>query len=209
MSAPIGLFGGTFDPIHQGHVNLVSQLAEQVGLEKVWVMPCLISPHKQGPGVQSHHRLAMAKLATEHHDMFQVSDWELTQTGPSYTVQTLEMLRDQDTDKTIMMFMGMDSLIRFTQWRRWQDILKMCHLLVNQRPGYHISQIDPVLQTRLTTDVQSLKHQSTGKIYLGKGQEIDISSSQIRQALPTQKTCPDYLGNKVFMYIKQHELYSC
>ena len=130
-----GIFGGTFDPIHNGHLLPLRQAAEQVGIQKVGLMPCHIPPHKGTPSVSSHQRLKMVELACETDPLFYADDFELLRETPSYSVETLKQKKQQKPEQTLCFFMGMDSLRSLNSWYHWQDLLSYCHIIVCKRPG--------------------------------------------------------------------------
>ena len=212
MSAELaGLYGGTFDPIHQGHLAPVEQIAAQIGLEQVVLMPCHIPPHRQSPAVDSTHRLAMVKLAAEAYPRFRVSDWEITRQAPSYTVDTLHHLCQTWPDKHWYVFIGMDSLLSFHRWHRYQDILTMANLVVALRPGAVIEAADAEI-TRLLAEhrvvgIDALKHSKAGAIYLAENELQDVSATELRQQLQTGNTSHPMLNADVSRYIAHHGLY--
>ncbi|UAA39941.1 nicotinate-nucleotide adenylyltransferase [Paraneptunicella aestuarii] len=210
MQPVIGIYGGTFDPIHYAHIFPVQQAAQQVGIEQVKLMPCHIPPHKNQPNTKPSDRLAMVKLVSEHVTIFSADDRELRRHKASYTIDTLEEMRSENPNSPICFFIGMDSLTSFHQWHRWQDILDYCHLVVCCRPGYHQEQqtdIADFLQQRETAKPQDLHDKLNGHVFYAQTDEIDISSTMIREnlrvGLPVDELLPPY----ILSYIRQHHLY--
>ena len=209
--AMLGFYGGTFDPIHQGHLQLALYVAEHCQLSCLQLLPCHLPPHRAHPGVSSTHRAAMVELAIAPYPQLKLNLLELAKNSASYTVETLLLLRQQYPTDTLLFVIGMDSLNQFQRWYRYQDILQLCHLVVLQRPGY--SAVDAatqqLLQQHQAVDLSALQQQSAGKILLLDNPVYDISASQIRQSL--QSDCiavPTELQiTAVSRYIRQHELY--
>lgn len=205
----IGLFGGTFDPIHLGHIHSLAHAAEVLGLGQIRVLPCKLPPHKQAPGVTVEHRLAMASLAIAPFDFLILDDYELNAPEPSYTVNTLRHFKRPNNQ--LYFFIGMDSLLSFHQWHEYQRILSLAHLVVLKRPGYALDaqQLLPELSKKLTTEVKDLQKSDAGRILLLDNDQRDVSSTQIRRLLQTSDNWSQNLGlsEEVFAYIKQHKLY--
>jgi nicotinate-nucleotide adenylyltransferase len=181
---PIGILGGTFDPIHYGHLKPAQQILTGLGLNEIRLMPSHKPPHKTGTNATSEQRAHMATLACQDMPGFSVDLRELQRHDPSYTVVTLENIRQDLPDTPICFLMGMDSLLSFKSWYRWADILPLCHLVVSYRPGSVLdsqSAIADVLERHQTNDYQQLHQHHRGLIYLAEIEQLDISSSQIRQ----------------------------
>lgn len=191
------LFGGTFDPIHLGHIKTVVAACKQIQADELIFIPCHIPPHKQSPSVTSADRLNMVQLVADNLNAevnFQVScsDHELSRGGASYTSLTLSHFAKQKPQAQLYFFIGMDSYLNFTSWYNWQQILSHCQLLVAQRPGYQLTtEPDPLLQ----------QHRQLVTI-----EQYDISSSQIRNdgSAQLKKT---WLSKPVQNYIEKNNLY--
>ncbi len=210
--AMLGFYGGTFDPIHQGHLQLALYVQQHCQLEQLQLLPCHLPPHRAHPGVSSEHRAAMVELAIAPYPALTLNKLELGKQSPSYTVETLEILRRQYPNDTLCFVIGMDSLCAFTRWHRYQDILRLCHLLVCQRPGYaENTEATMLLQSYGAQNIQELQSQQTGKILLLQNPLFDISASQIRAGLqqnePQQTPSPALQIPAVMTYIQQHGLY--
>lgn len=224
--AMLGFYGGTFDPIHQGHLQLALYVQQFCQLDQLQILPCHLPPHRAHPGVSSAHRSAMVQLAIAPYPQLQLNRLELDKNAPSYTVETLQQLKQQHPQDTLLFVIGMDSLCQFTRWHRWQDILQLCHLLVCQRPGYQPD--DPLTQQLLlqhqASQLSQLQQQPSGLILLLDNPLLDISASEIRAALfsaqpssqpavpasdqAQQSVDPALQICAVSGYIRQHQLYS-
>lgn len=206
------LYGGTFDPIHYGHLKPVEALAKQVALQQVTIMPNNVPPHRQQPLANSQQRKAMVELAIAEKPLFHLDDRELQRETPSYTVETLEQLRAEiGATQPLAFIIGQDSLLNLQRWHRWETLLTLCHLLVCQRPGYSLTMNTPAeqqwLDTHLTSSVEQLHAQPAGKIYLAQTPMYDISATNIRQRLEQHLPCDDLLPPAVAEFIRQHQLY--
>ncbi|MDC9819122.1 nicotinate-nucleotide adenylyltransferase [Pectobacterium polonicum] len=205
-------FGGTFDPIHYGHLQPVTALAKLVGLTQVVLMPNNVPPHRQQPEASSQQRFHMAELAVEDNPLFTVDDRELQRQTPSYTIDTLEALRvEKGFNAPLGFIIGQDSLLTLHRWHRWQDLLSVCHLLVCARPGYRSTMETPALQQwlddHLTHTPDDLHQHSHGRIFLADTPLVTISATDIRQRRQHGLNCHDLLPPIVLNYIDEHGLY--
>lgn len=220
LNPPIGLLGGTFNPIHWGHLLPTKTIMNQLNLGRMMLIPAHRPPHKQTPGVDSDKRGHMVKLACEHMQQqhqnqiegcqFEVNLLELERSEPSYTVETLKIVQQQNPNTPLCFLMGMDSLINFHTWYQFEQIIELCHLVVSTRPGYQLAATSPAAQLlaqRQTHNCQDLSHSLGGKVYLADIEPIDVSSSQIRADIAADKTVDHLLPANVLGYINQMQLY--
>lgn len=205
-------FGGTFDPIHYGHLMPVTALAKIVGLSKIVLLPNNVPPHRPQPEATSQQRLRMTQLASENNALFHVDERELQRQTPSYTIDTLEALRGETGAETPLAFViGQDSLLTLHQWHRWEDLLGVCHLLVCARPGYQSTLSTPTLQKwledHLTKDPRDLHQQTHGRIFMADTPLVTISATEIRKRRQAGLDCQDWLPPSVLRYIDEQGLY--
>ncbi|GAA4892162.1 nicotinate-nucleotide adenylyltransferase [Ferrimonas pelagia] len=206
----LGLFGGTFDPIHNGHLRCAYEVQQALALDEIALLPNRLPPHKASPGVSAEQRLAMAQLAVADLPGLRVDPRELQRQTLSYTVDTLEELKAEQPERTLCFIVGMDSLLSFHRWHRPERILQLAHLVVCHRPGYALD-VDSeaqhwLEQHRLSAPAQ-LRQQACGGIYLQPTTLLDIASSTIRAQL-NQGQLPHFLlPPQVVAYIEQHQLY--
>ncbi|WP_125779159.1 nicotinate-nucleotide adenylyltransferase [Pseudoalteromonas rubra] len=206
----IALFGGTFDPIHLGHINMAAQCVDALGLSELRFIPNAVPVHKQGPAISTADRLAMLQLAIAHEPRFSIDHRELERDTPSYSLLTLQELKAEYPDQTLVFLMGMDSFNSLDKWYRWQDIVALCHIVVYQRPGDAFAPSE-ALQTYLArarcTDTQTLNTQSGGLCYFLPGQPFEAASSTIRNAIKHRQAVEPWLNKTVLEYIQAHQLY--
>lgn len=208
------LFGGTFDPIHYGHLRPVMALAGMVGLKRVTLLPNNVPPHRPQPEASAQQRLAMVEMALEDigGNLFDIDDRELQRDNPSWTVDTFEILRqERGRNAPLGFIIGQDSLLTLPQWHRGLELLDKCHLLVCARPGYGTKMATPELQSwleaHLTTDAGRLHQQPAGLIYLAHTPQLSISASLIRERRRQGLRCNDMLPPSVQRYIDEQGLY--
>lgn len=206
------VFGGTFDPIHYGHLKSVEALAFQLKLSQVIIMPNNVPPHRPQPLASSTQREEMVKLAIAGNPLFTLDDRELKRTTPSYTVEALEQLRaTQGLNRPLAFIIGQDSLLNLQHWHRWEEILSLCHLLVCQRPGYPVEMKSQLQQQWLekhrTLSVDALHHHPAGKIFLATTPLYNISATAIRRRIKENKPCDMLIPPAVLAFIHQHHLY--
>ena len=210
-TSALGIFGGTFDPIHNGHIASVIATAQHINIQQVLLLPAHIPPHKSSVIASSEHRLAMANMVCQHHPLFTCDDRELKRTQPSYTIDTLKEIKSHYPNRPLYFFMGMDSLLSFTTWHCWQDILSYCHLVVTSRPNYSTAKLNQataqLLATHQSNNLDEIQRASAGKIYLYQQPDFAISSTEIRHQLLQKDNRLTDLPPYILRYINQHHLY--
>ncbi|MDL5165510.1 nicotinate-nucleotide adenylyltransferase [Proteus faecis] len=212
INQAIALYGGTFDPIHYGHLRPVEALSGLIGLKEVIWLPNNIPPHRPQPEASSQQRLDMVRLALEPYSSFKVDTRELEKPTPSYTIETLRDFRLEIGDKQPLAFIiGQDSLLSINTWHQWDELLDVCHLLVCARPGYQTHFENTQMQTWLiqhqTKQQEDIHCLPSGKIFLADTPLYNISATDIRARHKAGLDCHDLLPNAVENYIRQHQLY--
>ncbi len=212
--APLGLFGGTFDPVHYGHLRLAEEARSSLALDQVLWIPAGQPPHRDAPRTAAHHRLAMARLAIAGNPGFALDQAEVLTAAPSYTVTSLERLRSlHGPKKPLVLLLGADAFAGLTLWHRWRDLFALAHLAVATRPSYPLesSLLPPMLEsefsTRLRRDAQALRLAPAGCIVPFSITALDISGTVIRGALTTSRSARYLLPDPVLDYIAEHSLY--
>lgn len=208
----IGIFGGTFNPIHNGHLLLAETVLNTLHCTQIRVIPAAVPPHKETPAVTAQHRAAMVKLAIQDHPQFVLDTCELDRQGPSYTIETLHLLSNRFPKHALCLIMGQDSYSKLPTWHRWQELLDYCHLLVIHRAdlepklSVHAEHAEKfVASEALASTFTTAKHGFVG--YFPESPPA-ISSTMIREELARQSTLlADHLPAAVLSYIHQHHLY--
>ena len=210
MQQAVGIFGGSFDPIHHGHLRSAIDVADLLKLHSIHLLPNYRSPHKQQNQSSNQHRLNMLNLAIENCDQLVIDEQEINVSSASYTVNTLQQLRHRYPHRPLCFLMGMDSLLSFTTWHRWQDILSLCHLVVSQRPGWPLpttGDIAKLLTNHRCFDIADIHNNLAGRILIHHAHPLSISSSEIRKLRQQNKSCQYLLPQNVNDYIISHQLY--
>jgi nicotinate-nucleotide adenylyltransferase len=210
----IGLLGGTFDPVHSGHLHLAEQAQRFFNLEKVVFIPAYRSPHKLAlEPVSCKHRLAMLTLALEGQPSFSIDKIELNKSEVSYTIETLKELQSNHLDWNIFLILGADAFQAIDTWKQCSQLLDFCNILVGTRPGAELQVSDSVkdkltLSDSSTTDAKVFKNIEKGNgVTFFQISPLDISSKNIRQRIHRREEVKNLLPPSIDHYIMQHRLY--
>lgn len=189
----VGLFGGSFDPVHRGHLSIAQSFLNASYISELWVMLTPESPHKQSENKTDYNlRFEMLKLAFADARHIEVSDFEQQLSPPYYTVKTLRKLKKTFKDKYFFLCMGEDSLIDFDSWHQWEEILEHCELLVARRPSYEARELD----TKILDHTHFVSHEP-----------MEISSTEIRKKVREGKDISNLVPAEVEGFIRNHQLY--
>ena len=202
--SPLVIFGGTFDPIHCGHLQIAAKVHRHCELPTITLMPCHQSPLKDYPQTSTSDRLKMIKLAIASRPYLQVDDYELHRSSPSYAIHTLQYFHSTGSYQPILL-MGMDALNKFTSWYKWREILKIAALIVVNRPGQ--SPTEQALKLIKIREVKPPHQLEAGAIYVLSMEPISISSTEIRELIKTGKDFTHLVPKKVAQYINDKGLY--
>jgi nicotinate-nucleotide adenylyltransferase len=186
--APLGLFGGTFDPVHCGHLRAALEVRERCGLGELRLVPAGRPPHRSPPQASAAERLALLRAAVADEPRLVVDDRELWREGPSYTVDTLLALRAERPGTPLCLVLGADACLGLPRWHRWREILQLAHLIVMPRPGWTLQatgELAGELGARLRTDAQCLRSPTGGQVVEQPVTALDISATAIRALLAT------------------------
>ncbi|MEI8117774.1 MAG: nicotinate-nucleotide adenylyltransferase [Methylophilaceae bacterium] len=210
----IGLSGGTFDPIHFGHLRMAQELAENLHLSAVRFIPAAQPPHKSAPEVSAEHRAAMVRLGIAGNSLFSCDERELCREGASYTIDTLLSLRDElGVDISLVLLIGSDAFTKFDTWHRWQEIIQLCHIALVQRPMVEKQEplsksLQNFLQSHYTENAEDLHRKSAGFVTMQTVTALDISSTSIRSNLQKQHSARYLLPDSILEYICTNQLYT-
>lgn len=210
LQPPIGILGGTFDPIHIGHLRPAIEARDAIGLAEVRLLPNHIPPHRANPFCSSEQRLAMVALAAAENPGFVVDERELKRDTPSWTIDTLIELRGELPDTPLCFLMGMDSLLSLPSWHRWQELLDYAHLVVSTRPGWqpdYPAEVAALLTRHQAREVAELHRLRHGRIWLADNLPIELSATRLRERLAAGADPRYLLPPSVAEYIRQQGLY--
>ncbi len=205
----IGILGGTFDPIHFGHLRPALEIFEQLGLDELRFIPSANPPHRWQPEASAEHRLAMVKLAVKDVEGFVVDDREYHRGGASYTVDTLASIREEiGNTEPLCMLIGMDAFEHFTTWHNWQEILKIAHIVISSRPGTVQVETESWMNGRMTKSVKELQEVSAGKLLFAEVSQLEISATYIRKQILEGRSSLFTTPSKVNEFIQTNKLYT-
>lgn len=207
----IGLLGGTFDPIHMGHLDLATAAQRALGLTQVLVIPANVPPHRPRPLTSAFHRFAMVALAVAGRPGWRVSDVELRREAPSYTAVTLRGFHERGYPPTELFFLiGVDAFAQITTWRDYPRIMDQANFAVVSRPGHSASTLRdsiPALASRMVSATDDMTFPDTPSIFLIDAPTADVSSTAIRDRLATGESIEGMVDPRVRQHIEQHGLY--
>ena len=209
-SKAIGLLGGTFDPIHEGHLSIAKQVYDALQLARVDFIPCFHPPHRNQPIASADHRLAMTKLAIQNHPYFSVNAIEIINQKISYTIETVKQLRAENPTQPFCFIIGSDAFSQFHKWHECEKIAELVHLVVVSREHQPLPQsisLQKLLRERETKNSNDLHQLPGGKIYFQTIMPIDISATAIREALKAGEKHIPGLPKAVEVYIQGLGLY--
>jgi nicotinate-nucleotide adenylyltransferase len=204
----IGLFGGTFDPIHYGHLRPAREALEALALDEVRFIPAGAPPHRAPPVASAADRLQMVRLALAGYPGFIPDEREIRRAGPSYTVLTLESLRAEFGPRPLCLLTGLDAFQGFETWHRWQEIPDLAHLVVLTRPGWETGQLPAWAAARLCTERAGLAQSPAGRLFFLSVSPQNISASAIRAALGRGEDIRGLVPEAVREFICHNHTYS-
>jgi nicotinate-nucleotide adenylyltransferase len=215
--SPIGILGGTFDPIHFGHLRLAQEVAEQLRLAEVRFMPGGTPPHRAAPVASAAHRLAMVRLAVAGNALFTVDARETMSEAPAYTVDTLTALRSEvGAAQSLVLLLGADAFLDLAAWSRWHRLFDLAHIAVAYRPGFPVDTWQSRMPQPLAAEYNArLMHQPfsvhvapAGGIVVVPIAALDISATMIREATRRGRNSRYLLPDSIYQYMQEHEIYT-
>ena len=207
----LGILGGTFDPIHYGHLRPAQEALSALDLGEIRVIPAATPPHRRAPTASAAQRLCMAQLAAADFPGFVVDDRELRRGGLSYTVLTLESFRREFGDLPLCLLLGMDAFEGIETWHQWSRLPELAHLVVMTRPGWTFpaaAALPPWARDRVAHDARELIRTAAGRVYFQSVTPQDISATRIREAITRGQPVEGLLPPAVLDYIRQNRLYT-
>jgi nicotinate-nucleotide adenylyltransferase len=222
----LGMMGGTFNPIHYGHLAAANEVCEAFALDRVIFVPAAIPPHKDlAEIIEPRHRLMMTELATVSHPYFVVSAMEIERPGASYTVETIAQLRRMYREpQAIYFIVGVDAFIEIASWWQPDVLLRSCHTIITSRPGYNLHELTPRALQQLSARYPGLSFEALAgegpldspgfqvrgtlyRIFLQQVSGLDISATAIRQRVKTGRSIRYLVPHSVDAYIRKYQLY--
>lgn len=219
MTQPIGILGGSFDPVHNGHLHLATTFLKELDLAELRFIPLSNPAHRPASLASSEQRLEMLKLAIENYALLKVDDYELQRNEISYTINTLKHLRKNIGDTPLCMLIGIDNFKTLNSWHQWQSLLDYAHIVIANRPENGAQggndkmddEMQEFMNNFVTTSVEDLHLQSAGCIIKLDIPMLDVSSTQIRNnfqsGLMSNLKSESLLPDKVLDFIQAHQLY--
>ncbi|OIP14055.1 MAG: nicotinic acid mononucleotide adenylyltransferase [Betaproteobacteria bacterium CG2_30_59_46] len=217
MTSPIGILGGTFDPLHFGHLRLAQELAEGLVLGEVRFIPAGLPAHRAPPFASPQQRLEMVHLGMDGNPLFSLDEREIFKPAPSYTVETLlDLRRERGAMQPLCLFMGADAFLGLATWHRWRELFDLAHLVVAQRPGVAgitraaatlPAELLDELDRRLVNEPEAMRDAPSGAILVHPVTALDISATQIRRELAAGRSPRYLLPDAVLDYIRTNGLY--
>lgn len=203
----IGIFGGSFDPIHFGHLRPAFEILETLSLDHMLFIPSGNPPHRGAPAASAQQRLAMLQAAIRDEPRFQVDERELKRAAPSYTVDTLAELRREHPADALVLVVGMDAFLGFPGWHRWHEMFGLAHVAVAHRPGWTLQtggEIAEVLKQRRAETLEG----TAGRVLLQPVTQLEISSTQVRETLARGGDPRFLVPEAVRTYIRESDCYA-
>ena len=210
FTEPLALFGGTFDPVHYGHLRCADEAREKLGLENLYLLPAGTPPHRKPPQATTRQRLEMLHLALPEFPRLVIDDRETRRSGPSYMVDTLQELRTEFPHRPLLLLIGQDASNHLHSWFHWEQLFELAHIVILTRPGAkaeYRSDLARQIQRRLSTDVQSLCRSEAGGVLYLEVIAIDVSATSIKSIIRLGRSPQSMLPGVVLEYINENQLY--
>ena len=206
----IGIFGGTFDPVHYGHIKPALSIKAALHLRQLRFIPNRLPPHRAEPWLSADQRLQLLHMALSGYPDVVIDERELERQGPSYMVDTLASLKQEFSDEPLCLIIGMDAFLGIASWYRWRSLFDYCHLVVINRPGFDASSIErgfdaadyDFLKQRLCSDTDALMAQDSGQILLQSVPQLEISSTMIRDNLADEELIAQWMPDQVYRKLR-------
>ena len=200
----IGIYGGSFDPVHLGHLQTATSIKNELNIDRLFMLPCFEPVHKNSLNYTSKQRLQMLDLAIKEFNSLEIDTREILRGGNSFMIDTLIDLKESFKNESICLIIGMDSFIKFKTWKKWDEFSKLIHLVVLPRNG------DQPVSKSLTTfetveNIDKLESNLSGHLYFSNSQMIDISSSAIRGKIAANQNLDNLLPISIINFLKKYD----
>jgi nicotinate-nucleotide adenylyltransferase len=207
----IGILGGTFDPIHLGHLRMAVELYQALDLAKVHITPTFMPMYRKQPVASPEQRLAMVKCAVKGEPALFADDREIRRGGPTYAIDTLHEMRAEMPETPLCLLVGIDAFLGFASWHRWEEILNYAHIIVAHRPHYHLPLdgiIADLIQAQGHKEISFIHENMSGGILLRPITALEISATDIRKQIAMGRNPRYLLPDGVYDYINQNGIYT-
>ncbi|MGA9573695.1 MAG: nicotinate-nucleotide adenylyltransferase [Lysobacterales bacterium] len=208
---PVAIFGGTFDPVHYGHLRCADEARRRLGLQNLFLLPAGSPPHRDEPQASPRQRLDMLALARKEFPQLLIDDRETRRSGPSYMVDTLQELRGEFPHRPLMLLVGQDAANQLHSWSRWEQLFELAHIVILTRPAAHTAyqpELAGQIRPRLVADVRQLSDASRGAVLHLEVEPIDISATDIKHIIASGRRPLAMLPEAVLTFIVNNRLYS-
>jgi nicotinate-nucleotide adenylyltransferase len=206
----MALFGGTFDPVHYGHLRCADEARQKLGLKNLYLLPAGSPPLRGVPQASATQRLDMLQLACAEFPLLLIDDRETRRSGPSYMVDTLQELRASLADRPLLLLIGQDAANLLHRWHHWQRLFELANIVILTRPGAHSDyprELAQQIQPRSVSAVQQLSESSAGAVLQLEVESIDVSASKIKHLIRSGRSPGSMLPAAVLEYINENRLY--
>jgi nicotinate-nucleotide adenylyltransferase len=212
----VGIFGGTFDPIHYGHLRIAEEIVETVGLQKMYFVPAGIPRLRHAPVALPQHRVEIVRLAIQKTPVFVLDEREIYRDGVSYSIDTVREFKQEFGEEIRLCFvLGVDAFIKLTEWNNWRELFNLCHFIISTRPGYMLTSINELLPKELkkecsqrwVSSADSLKNDTSGLIFIASTTMLDISATSIRAHIAAGRSVRYLVPDIAINYISANKLY--
>ena len=212
----VGIFGGTFDPIHYGHLRIAEEIVETVGLQKMYFVPAGMPRLRYSPVASSQHRVEIVRLAIQKNPDFVLDEREINRDGVSYSIDTVREFKQEFGEEVRLCFiLGADAFIKLPEWNNWKELFNLCHFIVSTRPGYSLTLIKELLSKELreecsqrwVSNTESLRKDTSGLIFIASTTMLDISATSIRAHIAVGRSVRHLVPSVTVNYISENKLY--
>ena len=209
-AGPMALFGGTFDPVHYGHLRCADEVRQTLGLKTLYLLPAGSPPHRGQPQATVEQRLQMLQLACQEFPSLKIDDRETRRHGPSYMVDTLQEIRTSHGDQPILLLIGQDAANLLQTWYQWERLFELASLVILTRPGSHsryTPEVAEQMRSRSVKAVHDLLNSTSGSVFHLQVESIDVSASKIKDYIRSGQDPGPMLPAAILEYIRQNRLY--
>ena len=212
----VGIFGGTFDPIHYGHLRIAEEIVETVGLQKMYFVPAGMPRLRHSPVASPQHRVEIVRLAIQKNSDFVLDEREIHRDGVSYSIDSVREFKQEFGEEVgLCLVLGVDAFIKLSEWNNWKELFNLCHFIISTRPGYILTSINELLPKELreecsqrwVSNTESLRKDTSGLIFIASTTMLDISATSIRADIAVGRSVRYLVPDIAVNYISANKLY--